>query len=179
MKSLLSLPKTCGLAVIMLLLTAVTASASRMVYVPNEDEEEIDDTWYLVAQISDSEPATFPMSFVGSLVAIDDAATFSILDTDGDVLAENVFKITFKPKEQPIATDISTPETKTNLLGSMVNDKLTLIGVNSDVTLYDANGKQMLQQEAQGGETVINIGHLPSGVYIVKCGKQTFKFIKK
>ena len=65
MKSLL--PKTCGWALIMLmLLTAVTASASRMVYGPNEDEEEIDDTWFLVAQIADTDPTTSPISFVNS-----------------------------------------------------------------------------------------------------------------
>ena len=43
------------------------------------------------------------MSTVGSLVAVDDAYDFSVLDTDGHVILNNVMKVTFKSTVDPSA----------------------------------------------------------------------------
>ena len=55
----------------------------------------------------------------------------------------------------------------------------TLIGLSGEVTVYDAAGRPQVRVTATGGETVVSIGHLPAGAYVVKAGSQTFKFMKK
>ena len=116
-----------------------------------------------------------PMTEVGSLVAFDDALDFTILSSTGNILAENVLKVSF---EQKSSTGIHTIKFK-NIISKTVSDKVTLIGVAGKVTIYDATGKRQMQVTATGGETVINIARLPAGVYVAKVGKQTFKLIKK
>ena len=139
--------------------------------------DEQTEPWYLVAQLSDGTEELVPMSTVGSLVAADDAYDFTVLDTNGYILLDNVMKVTFKSTVDPTA--IRTVRQAENLLARAVNDKLTLIGVSGEVSIYDASGKLRLTTAATGGETIISIAHLPSGIYAVKCGKQTFKFNKK
>ena len=139
--------------------------------------DELTEPWYMVAQLQDGTEELIPMSTVGSLVAVDDAYDFSVLDTDGYVILNNVMKVTFKSTVDPSA--IRTIHQTENLLARAVDGKLTLIGVSGEVSIYDASGKLRQTTTASGGETVISIGHLPSGIYAVKCGKQTFKFNKK
>ena len=139
--------------------------------------DELTEPWYLVAQLQDGTEELVPMSTVGSLVAADDAYDFSVLDTDGYVILDNVMKVTFKSTVDPSA--IRTIHQTENLLARAISDKLTLIGVSGEVSIYDASGKLRQTTTASGGETVISIAHLPSGIYAVKCGKQTFKFNKK
>ena len=139
--------------------------------------DELTEPWYLVAQLSDGTEELVPMSTVGSLVAADDAYDFTVLDTNGYILLDKVMKVTFQSTVDPTA--IRTVRQTENLLARAVNDKLTLIGVSGEVSIFDANGKLRLTTAAIGGETVISIAHLPSGIYAVKCGKQTFKFNKK
>ena len=139
--------------------------------------DEQTEHWYLVAQLSDETEEFVPMSTVGSLVAADDAYDFTVLDPNGYILLNNVMKVTFKSTVAPSA--IRTVRQTENMLARAVNDKLTLIGVSGEVSIYDAAGKLRLSTAATGGETVVSIAHLPSGIYAVKCGKQTFKFNKK
>ena len=139
--------------------------------------DELTEPWYMVAQLQDGTEELIPMSTVGSLVAVDDAYDFSVLDTDGYVILNNVMKVTFKSTVDPSA--IRTIHQTENLLARAVDGKLTLIGVSGEVSIYDASGKLRQTTTASGGETVISIAHLPSGIYAVKCGKQTFKFNKK
>ena len=117
------------------------------------------------------------MSSVGSLVAVDDAYDFTVLDGDGYVVAENVMKAAFKYVGELDA--IRTVEHNGNLLGRAADGRLTLIGVSGEVTVFDSAGKKQLSITAKGGETVVSIAHLPAGVYAVKCGRQSFKFTKK
>ena len=139
--------------------------------------DEQTEPWYLVAQLTDGTEEIVPMSTVGSLVAVDNAYDFSVLDTNGYVILDNVMKVTFKSTVDPSA--IRTIRQTENLLARAVDGKLTLIGVSGEVSIYDASGKLRQTTKASGGETVISIAHLPSGIYAVKCGKQTFKFNKK
>ena len=116
------------------------------------------------------------MSQVGCLVAVDDAYDFTILSTTGSVIAEGVIKVSFDSQGSTGITPITPSK---DVIARAASDKLILIGVSGEVTVYDAGGVRQLQAAATGGETVINIAHLPSGVYVVKVGKQTFKFNKK
>ena len=130
----------------------------------------------MVFQNAEGDSLELPMSEIGSLVAVDDAYDFSILSTTGSVLAEGVMKVSF---EQKGTSDIVSVKDSGNLIARTVSDKLTLIGVQGEVSVYDAGGKLQLQVTAKGGETVVGTSSLPNGVYVVKVGKQTFKFMKK
>lgn len=132
--------------------------------------------WVMVFQNAEGESMELPMNEIGSLVAVDDAYDFSILSTTGSVLAEGVMKVSF---EQKGTSDIISVKDSGNLIARTVSDKLTLIGVQGEVSVYDAGGKLQLQVIAKGGETVVGTSSLPNGVYVVKVGKQTFKFMKK
>ena len=66
------------------------------------------------------------------------------------------------------------------LIHGVVSSQLLLTGAKGRVSIYSANGTQVLSVQAnEDGETVLNVQALPTGVYMVKCGKATFKFMKK
>ena len=128
--------------------------------------------WYLV---TDSEQF-IEMSRVGSLVATDTEDTFSILDTSGNILAKGVSKATFAHIDP---TGIKEITVQGNMLESLVDNVLTLIGAEGDIEIFSVNGSKMLSVKATKRETRINVSHFTPGVYLVKCGKQSFKFNKK
>ncbi len=132
--------------------------------------------WVMVFQNAEGDTLELPMNEIGSLVAVDNAYDFSILSITGSVLAEGVMKVSF---EQKGTSDIISVKDSGNLIARTVFDKLTLIGVQGKVSVYDAGGKLQLQVTAKGGETVIGTSRLPKGIYVVKVGKQSFKFMKK
>ena len=165
-----------------ILLPAVTLANSRTLYpqsVPDDEPLNLTETWYIVAHFADGSEEIIPMSTVGSLVAVDDAYDFTVLDSDGYVVRENVMKVVFKTAGELDPTAIRTVKQTNNLLGRAVDGKLTLIGVSGEVNVFDSAGKKQLTIVARGGETVVSIAHLPAGVYMVKCGSQSFKFTKK
>ena len=135
-----------------------------------------DDGWVLVFQNVYGEKQQIPMADVGSLVAVDDAYDFTVLSSSGSVLAEGVLKVSF----QSDGTDNIKPVRPSgNIIAKTASDKLTIIGVKGEVTVYNSAGIVQNRITATGGETVVSIGHLPSGIYIVKTSTQSFKFIKK
>ncbi len=130
--------------------------------------------WHLVTDRGEQ----FPMSRVGMLVAVDESAYFSVLDINGNVLADEVLRVHFVNSD-PVSIENITTEKTQNILKRYVDNELTLVGANGTVNVYSVDGVKMLTIDADGQETVINVSSLPSGVYIVKCGNQSFKFNKK
>ncbi len=128
--------------------------------------------WYLVT----NRGQMIEMSRVFMLVATDTEDTFSILDSQGNILANGVSEITFENSDP---TGIKASPVKGNILESVVDNVLTLIGFEGNVEVFSVDGVKMLTVKATQRETHINVAHFMSGVYIVKCGKQTFKFNKK
>ena len=120
-----------------------------------------DNEWVIMFQNADGELNEIPMTEVGSLVAVDDAYDFSILSVNGNVLAEGVLKVSFGQKG---STAIMPIKSDNNIIGRMVSDKLTLIGVSGMVEVFDAAGICQLKMTATGGETTIGIAQLPIGV---------------
>ena len=170
--------KWCWQTIFLLLFMAVLRPYSAKATSPIATDY-LTNSWYLLAQLTDGDMEVIPMSTVGSLVAVDDAYDFTVLDPYGYVILEKVKKAVFKSAWELDPSTIRTVRQDRNLLGSVAHNRLSLIGVSGEVCLYDANGKMQLSTTAQGGETVVSIAHLPAGVYVVKCGKQTFKFVKK
>ena len=128
--------------------------------------------WFLV---TDKEQM-IEMSRVCSFVATDTEETFSILDSNGNILAKGVSKATFAKKDPAGIKKFTSHD---NILENFVNNTLTLIGVEGNVEIFSANGMKVLSAKATKGETHINVSHFTPGVYLVKCRKQSFKFTKK
>lgn len=120
----------------------------------------------------------FPMSRVGMLVAADDSPYFSILDINGNVLAEDVLRVHFLQLDPSGVEDIMVDKPQ-NMLKSYVNNQLTLIGASGMVTVYSLSGMEVASTLANGRETILDLSALPEGTYVLKCGKQSFKFNKK
>ena len=45
--------------------------------------------------------------------------------------------------------------------------------MGSAIILYDAFGREMLRSVVQAQETIINLHHLPTGLYFVQVGSET------
>ena len=131
-----------------------------------------DKTWHLVTDTGQ----TIEMSRVCSLVATDTEDTFSILDASGNVLVKGVSKATFQKLEP---TGIAETTIQGNILESLVDNVLTLIGAEGDIEIFNINGLKMLGMKATARETRVNVSQFAPGVYLLKCGKQIFKFTKK
>ena len=92
--------------------------------------------------------------------------------------------ITFVDPDAP--TDIE--ETDATTLSLIVYPNPTTDDVNvfmneseleSEINVYDINGKQLISKAVEGAVTKISAYTLPNGLYIVKSGERTAKFIKK
>ena len=171
--------KSCRKAFVAMLLVALLSPAMTLANSKTSNPQSQTDSWYMVAEHAEGGNTIIPMSTVGSLVAVDDAYDFSVLNADGNVIAEKVMKVVFKTAEEIEPTAIHNISVLGDMLGNMVSDHLTLIGLSGKVSIFDASGKEQLSTVAHGGDTVLNIAHLPAGIYMVQCGKQTLKFMKK
>ena len=75
-------------------------------------------------------------------------------------------------------TDIQKIEHTGNIISKKVSNKLVLMLVKGVVSIFNSSGVLQIQTTAQGSETTIDVSNLPPGLYIVKAGKQVFKFTK-
>lgn len=105
---------------------------------------------------------------------------------DGKAVATNVGKVWFYRGDNPdahLGDGIFTPvveEEKLQLM-SPVDYQLQLSGCGdaSQAVVYSVGGKQVAQAGVNYGTTTIQVGHLTHGVYIVKVGNKSLKFVKK
>ena len=121
------------------------------------------------------------MSKVDMLVATDDNYTFAIVAADGTVLIDDVAYIHFVQSDTtPSGIIEARKDDNMRLIHGVVSSQLLLSGAKGRVSIYSVNGTQVLSVQAnEDGEACLNVRGLPHGVYVVKCGKAAFKFIKK
>lgn len=105
--------------------------------------------------------------------------TFSVVLKEGNPV-ENVGKVTFL---QAAPTGISQVETSDDIpmLTQVMGNELTISGTveGQTVAVLSVSGAMLQQTVTTQSSTHINIGHLTSGVYILKVGSKAIKFIKK
>ena len=60
-------------------------------------------------------------------------------------------------------------------------DKIYVSGISdiSNVSVYDFNGRKILENELSNVNSGIDLSNLPFGVYLLKIQDETFKFVKK
>jgi hypothetical protein len=105
----------------------------------------------------------------------------------GSTTESNVGKIYFfrgTEEEAGQAAGIETPKTvaEENLvLSSPISSQMTISGCGAAVeaVLYAADGRMVGKAAVSNGVSTIQVGHLTRGVYFVKVGKKSLKFMKK
>ena len=106
----------------------------------------------------------------------------------GSTTESNVGKIYFfrgTEEEAGQTAGIDTPKTivaeEKLTLTSPISSQMTLSGCGAAVEaeLYAADGRMLGKAPVSNGVTTVQVGHLNRGVYFVKVGKKSLKFMKK
>ena len=118
------------------------------------------------------------LSRIGFLLVSDQSDAFSIVCNDGEVIYQ-VASVSFAQGEPTGISSVST-EVQQTLKLNVASSSLQLRGCQSgtDITIYDVSGKTV-RQEVLPSDGTISIVGLPAGIYVLKTGSASVKFLKK
>ena len=118
------------------------------------------------------------LSRIGFLLASDQSDAFSIVCNDGEVIYQ-VASVSFAQGE-PTGISSATTEAQQTLQLNVASSSLQLRGCQpgTDITIYDVGGKTV-RQEVLPSDGTISIVGLPAGIYVMKAGSASVKFLKK
>ena len=128
----------------------------------------------------------FYMKDKPELIAKDGSDKFDV--KVGNTTESDVAKIYFfrgTEEEAAQTAGIDTPkavfaEEKLTLL-TPISSQMTISGCGAatEAVLYAADGRQVGKAPVSNGVTTVQVGHLTRGVYFVKVGNKSLKFMKK
>lgn len=117
-----------------------------------------------------------------SMVAKDGSDKFDIV-CGGEVMERDVKDVYFHRTNTPEVVDgIEAPAIEEKLtLRTPISSQMVISGCGnaSRAVVYDTNGCQMAETAVVDGATTVFVGNLTAGVYIVKVGRKSLKFVKK
>ena len=118
------------------------------------------------------------LSRIGFLLVSDQSDAFSVVCNDGEVIYQ-VASVSFAQGEPTGISSVST-EVQQTLKLNVASSSLQLRGCQSgtDLTIYDVSGKTV-RQEVLPSDGTISIVGLPAGIYVLKTGSASVKFLKK
>ena len=118
------------------------------------------------------------LSRIGFLLASDQSDAFSIVCNDGEVIYQ-VASVSFAQGE-PTGISSATTKAQQTLQLNVASSSLQLRGCQpgTDITIYDVSGKTV-RQEVLPSDGTISIVGLPAGIYVLKAGSASVKFLKK
>ena len=118
------------------------------------------------------------LSRIGFLLVSDQSDAFSIVCNDGEVIYQ-VASVSFVQGE-PTGISSATTEAQQTLQLNVASSSLQLRGCQpgTDITIYDVSGKTV-RQEVLPSDGTISIVGLPAGIYVLKAGSASVKFLKK
>jgi hypothetical protein len=118
------------------------------------------------------------LSRIGFLLVSDQSDAFSIVCNDGEVIYQ-VASVSFAQGE-PTGISSATTEAQQTLQLNVASSFLQLRGCQpgTDITIYDVSGKTV-RQEVLPSDGTISIVCLPAGIYVLKAGSASVKFLKK
>jgi hypothetical protein len=118
------------------------------------------------------------LSRIGFLLVSDQSDAFSIVCNDGEVIYQ-VASVSFAQGE-PTGISSATTEAQRTLQLNVASSSLQLRGCQpgTDITIYDVSGKTV-RQEVLPSDGTISIVGLPAGIYVLKAGSASVKFLKK
>ena len=133
-----------------------------------------DKVWCMVT----ADGTKIELSRVGFLLASDQSETFSIVCNDGQVIYQ-VASISFAQAE-PTGISSATADKQAELLLNVASSSLQLRGcqAGTEIVIYDAGGRTV-RRELLSSDGVILIDGMPTGVYILKAGAASVKFVKR
>lgn len=124
-----------------------------------------------------------PMSNVAMLAHVDANGRFEVVLHEGGSMTDVAYVTFFRETE----TAIEQPKAETGgeepmlRLVTPVHFELKLSGCGdaANAVVYDMRGAKMAAAPVSNGTTTISVGHLMTGVYIVRVGNKALKFFKK
>lgn len=106
-----------------------------------------DGDMYMVAQTKNSDKQLIPAKEVGSLVAADDALDFSVVDTKGNTLLENVQRADFKSHKDLDSTEMALLANRSASIPSKVKGIKKVVEGQCTFVVADKNGNNDLVKE--------------------------------
>lgn len=100
--------------------------------------------------------------------------------TDGSEISYNMNLIEFYPNETTSIKGTTKGGIFFHIKGH-VRDVLQLEGITpgSEISIYSAGGMQEFRGKSSGENTTVDVSRLNQGVYILRVGHQSVKFIKE
>ena len=126
----------------------------------------------------------FLVKDVSMLASVDSQGVYEVVTTSGNETGVTSVSF-FRGPEDELPTGIQTVKEMRNVeslqLVTPVSSQLSLSGCGdvSTAVVYAVDGNQVAEAPVSNGSTTVVVGHLKSGVYIVKVGNKALKFIKK
>jgi hypothetical protein len=120
------------------------------------------------------------MNNVSFLLASDNSETFSIICNDGRII-NNVVKANFEQVDATGIENVKSPDQNVAVYSTIVDNNLIISGCQrgTEVYIYSVSGKLMKKQTVKDDGTNIFIGDFSAGIYLLKAGSASVKFIKK
>ncbi|MBQ9678245.1 MAG: T9SS type A sorting domain-containing protein [Prevotella sp.] len=124
-----------------------------------------------------------PMSNVAMLANVDGSGHFEVVLHEGGSMTDVSYVTFFREVETAIQqpkVDVNNEEPMLRLM-TLVHFELKLSGCGdaANAVVYDLRGAKMAAAPVSNGTTTIAVGHLMTGVYIVRVGNKALKFFKK
>ena len=120
------------------------------------------------------------MSNVNFMLASDVSETFNIV-CDNGIVIYNVTKATFEIAEPTGISDVTDDSEGPSIKMLPASSSLKILGCSdgSRISVYDGVGRLVHQSTISSSEHEVSLYGLPSGIYILKVGKNSIKFLKK
>lgn len=117
------------------------------------------------------------MSDVSYIMESDGASVFSIVCKDNSLVSD-VTSVTFSKTADTGINDI--PHVSSPAIARVSGNYLVIIGLSTTTAaVYNLSGSQLLSTRISGKGTKIDISILSGGIYILRAGGTSVKFIKK
>jgi hypothetical protein len=120
------------------------------------------------------------MKDVKYLLTADNKKDFSVIDTKGNSI-NGISSISFIKTESTDVISTDKDESVINLFPNPVSSTLTVSGIKAGqkINVLSASGAKLINQTSTEGATTINVSSLAKGIYLLRIGNATTKFIKK
>lgn len=138
------------------------------------------DKWCIVDMANPDTPLT-TVDNVCFLLTSDHTSTLAVVCRDGQIIG-GVESAGFRQLD---VTGVNVPKVvddkEIQLFGSPVSESISILGCaeGTEVKVYDLGGHQLKTVTATGEQLIIGVSDLKSGVYLLKAGTITIKFVRK
>lgn len=134
----------------------------------------------LIVEPLNADEQAFAIAQIGKLTM--DSQTLYLYATDGTLLGQTDYAdlrlIRFANRTDP--TELNDNTVGLRVYPNPATENIVISGLQNEQTVrvYDLNGNMLLSQSAQA-QTVVPVGNLPVGNYLLQVGAQVVKFIKQ